>query len=57
MSATLEACADLLESSVARRVFQQRFPRLNYRPAIRENWKDGEDAVLLALVSFTITVT
>jgi len=49
MSATLEACADLVESSIARRVFQQRFPRLSYRLVIPENWKDGEDAVLLAL--------
>jgi hypothetical protein len=57
MSATLEACADLVGSSIARRVFQQLFPRLSYRPVIRENWKDGEDAVLLALVSFTTTVT
>jgi hypothetical protein len=57
MSATLEACADLVESSIARRVFQQRFPRLSYRLVIPENWKDGEDAVLLALVSFTTTVT
>jgi hypothetical protein len=57
MSATLEACADLIGSSVAQRVFQQRFPRLSFRPAILENWKDGEDAVLLALVSFTTTVT
>jgi hypothetical protein len=53
MSATLEACADLVGSSIARRVFQQHFPRLSYRTVIRENWKDGEDAVLLALVSFT----
>jgi hypothetical protein len=57
MSATLEACADLIGSSVAQRVFQQRFPRLSFRPAVLENWKDGEDAVLLALVSFTTTVT
>ena len=53
MSATLEACADLVESSISRRVFQQRFPRLSYRLVIPENWKDGEDAVLLALVSVT----
>lgn len=57
MSATLEACADLVGSSIAQRVFQQQFPRLSYRPAIRESWKDGEDAVLLALVRFTTTVT
>jgi len=57
MSATLEACADLVESSIARRVFQQRFPRLTYRSALHESWKDGEDAVLLALVSITTTVT
>jgi hypothetical protein len=57
MSATLEACADLIGSSVAQRVFQQRFPRLSFRHDILENWKDGEDAVLLALVSFTTTVT
>lgn len=57
MGAALEACADLVESSIARRVFQQRFPRLSYRLVIHENWKDGEDAVLLALVSFTTTVT
>jgi hypothetical protein len=57
MSATLEACADLVGSSIAQRVFQQLFPRLSYRPVIRESWKDGEDAVLLALVSFTTTVT
>ncbi len=57
MSATLEACADLVGSSIAQRVFQQCFPRLSYRPVIRENWKDGEDAVLLALVSFTTTMT
>jgi hypothetical protein len=57
MSATLEACANLVGSSVAQRVFQQRFPRLSYRSAIRDDWKDGENAVLLALVSFTTTVT
>ena len=57
MSATLEACADLVGSSIARRVFQQRFPRLSFRLVIPENWKDGEDAVLLALVSYTTTVT
>ena len=53
MSATLEACANLIGSSIAGRVFQQRFPRLSYRTVIRENWKDGEDVVLLALVSLT----
>lgn len=52
MSATLEACADLVGSSIARRVLEQRFPRLGYRPVIREDWKDGEDAVLLSLVRF-----
>ena len=57
MSATLEACADLVGSSIAQRVFQQRFPRLSYRLVIRENWKDGEDAVLLAFVSSTTTAT
>ena len=57
MSATLEACADLVGSSIAQRVFQQCFPRLSYRLVIRENWKDGEDAVLLAIVSFTTTMT
>ncbi|KAI0284666.1 hypothetical protein BGY98DRAFT_948064 [Russula aff. rugulosa BPL654] len=49
MCATLDACADLVGSSIARRVFQKRFPRLSFRLVIRENWKDGEDAVLLAL--------
>jgi hypothetical protein len=57
MSSTVEACADLVGSSIAQRVFQQRFPRLSYRLVIRENWKDGEDAVLLALVSSTAIVT
>lgn len=52
MSATLEACADLVGSFIARRVFQQRFPRLSYRPVIPEDWKDGEDAVFLALDAF-----
>ena len=56
MSATLEACADIVGSSIARRVFRQRFPRLDYRP-ITQDWRDGEDAVLIALVSFTTTVT
>jgi hypothetical protein len=57
MCATLDACADLVGSSIARRVFQKRFPRLSFRIVIRENWKDGEDAVLLALVSFTTIMT
>jgi hypothetical protein len=51
LNATLEACADLVGSSIAQRVFETCFPRLSYRPAIREEWKVGEDAVLLAFVS------
>ena len=53
MSATLEACANVVESSIALRTFAACFPRLSYRPIVREDWKDGEDAVILALVSFT----
>jgi hypothetical protein len=51
LNATLEACADLIGSSVAQRAFEACFPRLSYRPIIHEDWKDGEDAVLLAFVS------
>jgi hypothetical protein len=51
LNATLEACADLIGSSVAQRAFEACFPRLSYRPVIRDDWKDGEDAVLRAFVS------
>ncbi|KAH9985665.1 hypothetical protein BJV74DRAFT_554635 [Russula compacta] len=49
LNAMLESCADLVQSYIAQRVFEQCFPRLSYRPVIREDWKDGEDAVLFAL--------
>lgn len=47
----LESCADLAQSYIAQRVFEECFPRLSYRPVTREDWKNGEDAVLIALVS------
>jgi hypothetical protein len=51
LNTTLEACADLVGSSTAQRAFETCFPRLSCRLAIREDWKVGEDAVLLAFVS------
>lgn len=51
LNATLEACADLIGSSIAQRTFEACFPRLSCRTVIREDWKDGEDAVLFAFVS------
>lgn len=54
LNATLEACADIVGSSIAQRGFETCFPRLGSRLAIREDWKVGEDAVLLVLVSSMI---
>ena len=48
---TLEACADLIQSCVAQRAFESCFPRLRVRSVAPGDWKDGQDAVLLALVS------
>jgi hypothetical protein len=52
LNAALEACADRVESSVAQRAFETCFPRHSHRPVSRQGWKDGEDALLLALVRF-----
>ncbi|KAH9962263.1 hypothetical protein BC827DRAFT_1341469 [Russula dissimulans] len=46
---TLGACADRVQSAIAQRVFGARFPRFGYRPTIPQDWKDGDDAVRLAL--------
>jgi hypothetical protein len=52
LNAAVEACADLVASCIAQRVFEACFPRLSYRSVIRQDWKDGQDALLLALVRF-----
>ncbi|KAI0252910.1 hypothetical protein BJV78DRAFT_1197588 [Lactifluus subvellereus] len=49
LDATLEACADLIQSNIAQRVFEACFPRLNYRSVIRGDWEDGQEVVLLSL--------
>jgi hypothetical protein len=54
LNAALEACADLVQSCIAQRVFGECFPRLSgsNRAFISQDWKDGQDAFLLALVGF-----
>ncbi|KAH9059615.1 hypothetical protein EDB87DRAFT_1621951, partial [Lactarius vividus] len=49
---TLEVCADLIQSCVARRAFEACFPRLSVRSVIPGDWKEGQDVVLLAVESF-----
>ena len=54
LNATLEACVDLVQSCIAQRVLEACFPRLsrsNYH-LICQDWKDGHDSLLLALVRF-----
>jgi len=52
LNAAVEACADLVASCIAQRAFEACFPRLSYRSVIRQDWKEGQDALLLALVRF-----
>jgi len=54
LNSALEACADLVQSCIAQRVFEECFPRLSgsNRPVNRQDGKDGQDALLLALVRF-----
>jgi hypothetical protein len=52
LNTALEACADLVQSCIAQGVFEECFPRLSGSngPVNRQDGKDGQDALLLALV-------
>lgn len=49
LDSTLEACSNSLGSSIAQRLFQERFPRLTLRSSVRPDWESGEQSIVAAV--------